>query len=52
MAPAFGWNGGCAVPSDECGKRDLLFGRTFDGQDVDGVWPVAGAGRSLWSTAD
>ena len=21
---AFGWNGGCGAPSDECGKRDLL----------------------------
>ncbi len=39
MAPAFGWNGDCAVPSDECGKRDLLFGRTLDGQDGDGFGP-------------
>jgi len=40
MAPAFGWNGGCAVPSDDCGKRDLLFGRTLDGQDGDGFGPT------------
>jgi hypothetical protein len=26
----FGWNRGCATPRDECGKRDLLFGRTVD----------------------
>jgi hypothetical protein len=26
----FGWNGGCATPRDDCGKRDLLFGRTAD----------------------
>ena len=30
MAPAFGWNSGCAAPSEECGKRDLLFGRAVD----------------------
>ncbi len=30
MALAFGWNAGCANPSDECGKRDLLFGRAVD----------------------
>ena len=28
MAVAFGWNGGCAEPSERCGKRDLLFGRS------------------------
>jgi hypothetical protein len=36
MAPAFGWNGGCGLPSDECGKRDLLFGRTIAVQGGDG----------------
>ncbi|MEP6942102.1 MAG: hypothetical protein ABI981_04165 [Betaproteobacteria bacterium] len=32
-APAFGWNGDCAEPSELCGKRDLLFGRDFDALD-------------------
>ena len=27
MALAFGWNDGCAEPREDCGKRDLLFGR-------------------------
>ena len=27
-ANAFGWNGDCAAPSERCGKRDLLFGRS------------------------
>ena len=36
MAPAFGWNSGCAAPSEECGKRDLLFGRTLDALGDDG----------------
>jgi hypothetical protein len=40
MAPAFGWNGGCAAPSDECGKRDLLFGRAFDARDGNGFGPL------------
>ena len=31
----FGWNGGCEVPRDDCGKRDLLFGRTVDGAGDD-----------------
>ena len=39
MAPAFGWNAGCAAPSDECGKRDLLFGRAFDARGSDGLGP-------------
>lgn len=30
MAAAFGWNGGCATPRDDCGKQDLLFGRAVD----------------------
>jgi hypothetical protein len=29
-ASAFGWNGGCAQPREDCGKRDLLFGRSVD----------------------
>jgi hypothetical protein len=36
MAPAFGWNSGCAVASEECGKRDLLFGRALDALGDDG----------------
>ena len=38
-APAFGWNGGCGTPSDECGKRDLLFGRTLAAHGEDGFGP-------------
>jgi hypothetical protein len=30
MAASFGWNGGCTVPREDCGKRDLLFGRAVD----------------------
>src|SRR5205085_969612 len=30
MARAFGWNGGCASVREDCGKRDLLFGRSVD----------------------
>ena len=30
MAPRFGWNGGCATPREDCGKRDLLFGGAVD----------------------
>ena len=37
MALAFGWNAGCANPSDECGKRDLLFGRAVDARGEDAV---------------
>ena len=36
MAPVFGWNSGCAAPSEQCGKRDLLFGRTLDALGDDG----------------
>lgn len=36
MALAFGWNGGCATASEECGKRDLLLGRNFDTLGGDG----------------
>ena len=32
----FGWNGGCTVPRDDCGKRDLLFGRAVDATGDDG----------------
>ena len=35
MALAFGWNVGCAHPSDDCGKRDLLFGRAPDATPAD-----------------
>jgi hypothetical protein len=27
LSSAFGWNAGCAQPSERCGRRDLLFGR-------------------------
>jgi hypothetical protein len=27
QALAFGWNGGCAQPREDCGKRDVLFGQ-------------------------
>jgi hypothetical protein len=37
MALAFGWNGGCVDPRDDCGKRDLLFGRAVDASDASGV---------------
>jgi hypothetical protein len=30
FASAFGWNGGCAAASLDCGKRDVLFGRRVD----------------------
>ena len=40
MAAAFGWNGGCATPRDDCGKRDLLFGRAVDAE-AEGVAPLA-----------
>jgi len=36
-AVAFGWNGGCAEAADDCGKRDLLFGRAVDARDESGV---------------
>src|SRR5439155_2061790 len=32
-ALAFGWNGGCGKAADDCGKRDLLFGRVLDASD-------------------
>src|SRR6202011_3032898 len=37
MAPAFGWNSDCAAPSEECGKRDLLFGRALNTLRRDGL---------------
>ena len=36
VATWFGWNAGCAVPRDDCGKRDLLFGRVIDAAGDDG----------------
>ena len=36
MALAFGWDLGCAEPSDGCGKHDLLFGRAADALSEDG----------------
>jgi len=45
MASAFGWNGGCVDGRDDCGKRDLLFGRSVDASDESGaVAPVATLG--------
>jgi hypothetical protein len=37
-AALFGWNGGCIEPREDCGKRDLLFGRSVDARgDGDGA---------------
>ena len=42
MAASFGWNGGCTTPREDCGKRDLLFGRGVDAGAEDGkVTPLA-----------
>jgi len=42
MAAGFGWNGGCATPREDCGKRDLLFGRAVDASAEEGrVAPLA-----------
>jgi len=42
MAAGFGWNGDCVTPHDDCGKRDLLFGRSLDAAaDYIGVAPLA-----------
>jgi hypothetical protein len=38
-AAAFGWNADCAEARDDCGKRDLLFGRAVAGSD--GVLSIA-----------
>ena len=42
MALAFGWNDGCSEARNDCGKRDLLFGRAVDASDESGtVAPLA-----------
>jgi len=42
MALAFGWNEGCVDGRNDCGKRDLLFGRAVDASDESGsVAPLA-----------
>ena len=42
MALSFGWNDGCVDARDDCGKRDLLFGRAVDASDASGaVAPLA-----------
>jgi len=42
MAASFGWNGGCVTPREDCGKRDLLFGRAVDaGAEAGKVTPLA-----------
>jgi hypothetical protein len=41
MASAFGWNGGCADPSERCYKRDLLFGRSAAAADPDDLESLA-----------
>ena len=42
MALAFGWNEGCVEGRNDCGKRDLLFGRAVDASDESGsVAPLA-----------
>jgi hypothetical protein len=38
-ALAFGWNGGCAQPREDCGKRDLLFGRGVEALGADAIVP-------------
>jgi hypothetical protein len=40
-ASAFGWNGGCASTSDQCGKRDLLFGRSIGSSPAQDIAPIA-----------
>ena len=39
-AEAFGWNADCSDARDECGKRDLLFGRAYAGEG-DSATPLA-----------
>jgi hypothetical protein len=42
VAFAFGWNEGCIEGRNDCGKRDLLFGRAVDASDESGsVAPLA-----------
>jgi hypothetical protein len=42
MAAGFGWNDGCVTPREDCGKRDLLFGRAVDaGAESGRVTPLA-----------
>jgi hypothetical protein len=42
MAASFGWNGGCTTPREDCGKRDLLFGRAVDlGAEAGKITPLA-----------
>jgi cell division protein FtsI/penicillin-binding protein 2 len=42
MAASFGWNSGCAMPREDCGKRDLLFGRAVAAAAENGkVAPLA-----------
>jgi hypothetical protein len=36
-ALAFGWNEACDEPREQCGKRDLLFGRSIGAAAQDGV---------------
>ena len=37
MALAFGWNEGCVDGRNDCGKRDLLFGRGVEALGEDGI---------------
>ena len=39
-AALFGWNDGCTQPREDCGRRDLLFGRSVS-PDGDGGAPVS-----------
>ena len=50
-ALAFGWNGGCAGAGDNCGKRDLLFGRSVDASDESGSVAPLSDTRTLWPTS-
>jgi hypothetical protein len=40
-AAAFGWNADCGEPRDDCGKRDLLFGRAVDAAQPDAIASIA-----------
>ena len=52
MAEGFGWNGGCVMPREDCGKRDLLFGRAVDADADARSRHTARDGRPLRPAAD
>ncbi|MGM9485778.1 hypothetical protein [Ideonella sp. YS5] len=47
MASEFGWNEGCAGASGDCGKRDLLFGRSLTARPDAGNEPQPVTALSL-----